>query len=270
MRDGRDISEIEEATRIRAKYLRALENEEWSLLPGPTYTKAFLRSYGDMLGLDGRMLVDEYKRQWEEPHELDLIPVRPSFGSGARAGGGGGGGGGARGGRRRRARWAGTAGLIVVLAVAVVLIERGGGSSSPAGSSHTLASRVGSGATMHAAAGAGSGTTTGGRTVAARGCASTPLPSDCVSLEVQPTTSVYVCLVADAGRIRIPGVILDARSPRVTYHSREFILTLGNTSARLEIDGHTFAIQQAGGDVRYEITAKLRKKLATPTRLECT
>jgi hypothetical protein len=91
-----------------------------------------------------------------------------------------------------------------------------------------------------------------------------------VALEVQPTTSVYVCLVADGGGIRIPGVVLDAKSPRVTYHSRKFILTLGNTSARLEIDGHTFAIPQAGGDVRYEITAKLREKLATPTRLACT
>jgi hypothetical protein len=259
MRDGRDISEIEEATRIRAKYLRALENEEWSLLPGPTYTKAFLRSYGDMLGLDGRMLVDEYKRQWEEPHELDLIPVRPSFGSGVRAGGGGG----VRGGRGRRARWAGTAVLIVVLAVVVVLIEHGGGSTSPpSGLSHSLAAGTGSGATL---AGRGSTIAHGGG-----GCASKPMPSDCVSLEVQPTTSVYVCLVADGGAIRIPGLVLDGRSSRVTYHSRQFILTLGNTSARLEIDGHTFAIQQASGDVRYEITAKVRKKLATPTRLDCT
>jgi len=57
MRARIDISELEAETKIRAKYLRALENEEWDLLPGPTYVKSFLRSYADALGLDGRLLV---------------------------------------------------------------------------------------------------------------------------------------------------------------------------------------------------------------------
>ena len=39
-------------TKIRAKYLRALENEEFGLLPGPTYVKSFLRTYAEKLGLD--------------------------------------------------------------------------------------------------------------------------------------------------------------------------------------------------------------------------
>ena len=54
-----DISEIESETKIRAKYLRALENEEWDLLPGPTYVKSFLRTYADALGLDGKLLIEE-------------------------------------------------------------------------------------------------------------------------------------------------------------------------------------------------------------------
>ena len=41
-------------TKIRAKYLRALENEEWGLLPGPTFVKSFLRTYAEALGLDGK------------------------------------------------------------------------------------------------------------------------------------------------------------------------------------------------------------------------
>src|SRR5213592_1107684 len=61
MRARIDISEIESETKIRAKYLRALENEEWDLLPGPTYVKSFLRTYTDALGLDGKLLVEEYK-----------------------------------------------------------------------------------------------------------------------------------------------------------------------------------------------------------------
>ena len=50
MRARIDVSEIEATTKIRAKYLRALENEEWSLLPGPTFVKSFLRTYAEALG----------------------------------------------------------------------------------------------------------------------------------------------------------------------------------------------------------------------------
>ena len=67
MREHRDIAEFEARSKIRAKYLRALEDEEWALLPGYTFAKAFLRTYADMLGLDGRMLVDEFKRQYKDP-----------------------------------------------------------------------------------------------------------------------------------------------------------------------------------------------------------
>src|SRR5581483_8085542 len=57
MRERIDVSEIEAQTKIRAKYLRALENEEWGLLPGPTFVKSFLRTYATALGLDGKALV---------------------------------------------------------------------------------------------------------------------------------------------------------------------------------------------------------------------
>ena len=72
LRDARiclriDLAEVEARTKIRTKYLRAIENEEWDLLPGPVYTKSFLRGYGDYLGLDSRMLVEEFKRRYEEP-----------------------------------------------------------------------------------------------------------------------------------------------------------------------------------------------------------
>src|ERR1700751_310674 len=63
MRRRIDITEVEAATKIRAKYLRALENEEWDLLPGPTYVKSFLRTYAEALDLDAKLLVDEDKLQ---------------------------------------------------------------------------------------------------------------------------------------------------------------------------------------------------------------
>src|ERR1700755_2823181 len=72
-----DITEVEMRTKIRAKYLRAIENEEWDLLPGPVYVKSFLRTYGDFLGVDSRLLVDEYKRRYERPADSDMPPVAP-------------------------------------------------------------------------------------------------------------------------------------------------------------------------------------------------
>lgn len=60
-----DVQEVEEATKIRAKYLRALENEEYDLLPGQAYVKSFLRTYADYLGIDSRGLVDAYRREQE-------------------------------------------------------------------------------------------------------------------------------------------------------------------------------------------------------------
>src|SRR5215210_1395768 len=67
-----DITTVETATKIRAKYLRAIENEEWGVLPGPTYVKTFLRTYAQYLGLDAHLLVDEYATRFEEPEELEL------------------------------------------------------------------------------------------------------------------------------------------------------------------------------------------------------
>src|SRR5512132_1576497 len=72
-----DISEIEAETKIRAKYLRALENEEWDLLPGPTYVKSFLRTYADALGLDGKLLIEEYKLRHERLSDVELQPLAP-------------------------------------------------------------------------------------------------------------------------------------------------------------------------------------------------
>src|SRR5438094_5758969 len=74
MRARIDVSEIEAKTKIRAKYLRALENEEWGLLPGTTFVKTFLRTYAEYLELDARTLVEEYKQRYERPAHGDLAP----------------------------------------------------------------------------------------------------------------------------------------------------------------------------------------------------
>lgn len=60
LRQGLDFSELEQRTKIRPKYLRALEEEQFDLLPAPTYVRGFLRSYAHALGLDPQPFVDEY------------------------------------------------------------------------------------------------------------------------------------------------------------------------------------------------------------------
>jgi cytoskeleton protein RodZ len=49
LRRGIDFADAEHATKIRGKYLRALEDEEFQLLPSETYVKGFLRTYADFL-----------------------------------------------------------------------------------------------------------------------------------------------------------------------------------------------------------------------------
>ncbi|MDX6646456.1 MAG: cytoskeleton protein RodZ [Miltoncostaeaceae bacterium] len=74
---GLDLAQCEVRTRIRAKYLRAMEDERFELLPGAAYVRGFLRAYGESLGLDGQVLVDEYTLRFEprpEPaHELPAV-----------------------------------------------------------------------------------------------------------------------------------------------------------------------------------------------------
>src|ERR671932_1832795 len=78
MRQGRDLSEVEAATKIRAKYLRALENDEFSMLPGGTFVKSFLRTYAEYLGLDAQLLVEEYRAQHEPRGEGEMQTFAPS------------------------------------------------------------------------------------------------------------------------------------------------------------------------------------------------
>src|SRR2546423_2044389 len=77
MRQGLDISEAETFTKIRAKYLRALENDEFSMLPGSTYVKSFLRTYAEYLGLDAQLLVEEYRAQHEPRGEGEVQAFAP-------------------------------------------------------------------------------------------------------------------------------------------------------------------------------------------------
>jgi cytoskeletal protein RodZ len=64
VRRGIDFAQAEVATKIRGKYLRALEDEQFALLPAQTYVKGFLRTYAEYLGLDGQLYVDEFNSRF--------------------------------------------------------------------------------------------------------------------------------------------------------------------------------------------------------------
>ena len=71
LRRGTDFAQAELHTKIRGKYLRALEDEQFELLPAQTYVKGFLRTYAEYLGLDGQLYVDEFNSRFVsgEEHE---------------------------------------------------------------------------------------------------------------------------------------------------------------------------------------------------------
>ncbi|MCA1689166.1 MAG: helix-turn-helix domain-containing protein [Actinobacteria bacterium] len=242
MRAHIDISEIESETKIRAKYLRALENEEWDLLPGPTFVKSFLRTYAEALGLDAKLIVEEFKLRHERPSEFDLQPIRAT---GA--------------GRERRPkprpavpRWA--IGLVLVLALVAALYALGNRNNTPTATPPArtpAASALGSGAKRHPA------------TATTR-----PKRRRVVTLRFVPTGSVYVCLLGD-GRKLINKLVLMPGVRQPVYRARKFALTLGNGDIKLVANGSVLTVPQVNNGIGYELTTAGRKILPVGKRPTC-
>jgi Helix-turn-helix domain/Domain of unknown function (DUF4115) len=74
-RQGLELSQVERETRIRARYLQALEDERFDVLPGSAYAKGFLREYAEFLGLDGQQFVDEYNARFPAIEEPPALPA---------------------------------------------------------------------------------------------------------------------------------------------------------------------------------------------------
>src|SRR5437763_2719817 len=215
MRARIDVSEIEAKTKIRAKYLRALENEEWGLLPGPTFVKSFLRTYAQALGLDGRALVEEYRLNHERPSEGVPEPiVSSSRGPRGRIPGDGP--------SRGYMIAVGAIGSLIVLLI-VLLVAGGGGGSSKTSTTATTAHKKHAVRPRHR---------TGGTTTAGTGA-----PARVVTLSLAPSAVVYVCLIGENGRKLIPGRELQPGERTPTYHARHFVITLGNSSVTMYVDG---------------------------------
>jgi cytoskeletal protein RodZ len=75
IRRGLTITDVGNVTKIRSKYLEALEENDFEVLPGPTVVKGFLRSYAVFLKLDPELILAEYRTHYEY-HKDDIGSLR--------------------------------------------------------------------------------------------------------------------------------------------------------------------------------------------------
>ena len=246
MRARIDISEIEAQTKIRAKYLRAIENEEWDLLPGPTYVKSFLRTYAEALGLDARMLVEEYKLRHERLSDDQLRPIGPPGAP-----------------RTNRPSVSGPPRLLIVgVIVALVL------------GALWIVGSMGDDDSEPTAPVTSTQQETQPRTTTTQRTTTTPARAQqaprVVTLQVIPTGEVYVCLVAAGNRTLVPGVVLRPGQTTQTFRSRRFLINLGNSNAQLRINGRVREVPASSDAIGYAITRLGRQPLAAGQRPDCT
>jgi cytoskeleton protein RodZ len=251
MRAHIDVSEIEAQTKIRAKYLRALENEEWGLLPGPTFVKSFLRTYAQALGLDAKALVEEYRLHHEGPSESALEPIvstpQRQSGRGRTS---------SPGPSRGYAIAVGVIGLLIVLLV-VLLVSGGGGGSSTG----TTSTSAGVTASTHSAHTGHHGRSSHPAHRAASSSASV------VALSLKASSVVYVCLLGDGGHKLLSGTELQAGASTPTFHARRFEMTLGNSSVTMFIDGKARTVAPSSQAIGYSLTKASGRRTLSASEL---
>jgi cytoskeleton protein RodZ len=261
MRAKIDINEVETRTKIRAKYLRAIENEEWGLLPGDVYVKSFLRTYADYLGLDSRQLIDDYKRRYERPTDHELRQIAPlgrerdRRDRGPRPPGPPRTGG--RGPLPRGPRgplippWALIGAVLVAIVVALYFVGNHKGAPTTSSSTPTHAATPRTKKPHHRA------------TRRARTAATT------VKLQLIPTGAVYVCLVDGSGKRLIPGEIFNVGQTIPTKRSPKLMLTLGNASVKMKVNGVTVSVPDTGKPVGFDLTPASHTMLPAGKQPQC-
>jgi cytoskeleton protein RodZ len=221
MRQRLDIADVEAKTKIRAKYLRALENEEFGMLPGPTFVKTFLRSYAEVLGLDPHLLVEDYRARYEPRDDAEALKPLGPPGIGRD--------------RRRRARPPGPwllAGLVVAAVLGTLLViglvgeEDGGGEAAQ------------------------ENTTTEPRRERPKRREQPPRPRR-VALRIAPEAETYVCIDTGAGtEVRFEGILT---APQ-TFRGRRLRVNLGNTSVALTKNGRPVEVGSGSEPVGFAFT----------------
>lgn len=241
MRRRIDMTEVETATKIRAKYLRALENEEWAALPGPTFVKSFLRTYAEYLGLDARALVDDYRQRFERaPGPQELTPFGPGLGAE---------------GRRRRPPRAPVGPVLLVVVVFAGLLAAlyflgisGDDTESPAPPPRT---------DTPVAADTPTPTPTAKATATPhkkkRRTRRRPVRPTRATVRITATSTVWACLVDATGRAVVDARVLSAGQSTATFRSQRFVSNFGNGNVRFRVNGRTYRVPASSNPVGYEL-----------------
>lgn len=217
-----ELSEVEAATRIRLRYLRAIEDEEWDVLPGGFYTRGFIRTYASFLGLDGERLADEYR---ESVERWSRAPAERVPAGGADT---------ADRGSQRLGRGPIAAltvlAVLAVAAIAVIAIPSGGGEGGPASPPPRPAGK------------------------AMEDRASQPQPRRSgVSVLLAASAEVWVCVLDGKGVELVDGQILEAGSEEGPFRSGSFTVSFGNGEVTMRIDGREAEIPVTSSPIGYAI-----------------
>ena len=239
MRRRIDMAEVESATKIRAKYLRALESEEWELLPGPTFVKTFLRTYAEYLELDARLLVEEYKQRFERPAGLDTTPLNLR--------------------RQRRSRRVAPRlgpGIVVVLGIVILL-----------GALYLLGVSGNNDDAPEPPAAVNTATPQPKKAAKKKQRKAATKP---VSVSIVATGQVYVCMEDARGRPVVNKRTLEAGQRTRTYRSRSFKVTFGTAEARIRQNGKTYRVAESRDPVGYSLRSGRKPQRITSGLAGCT
>jgi cytoskeleton protein RodZ len=232
-----DLEQIEAATGVRPRYLRAIEEEDWNALPEEFYARSFIRKYAQFVGVDPEPLVAEYRRQ-RGTTGRGPAPSSPFATTTSRR---------AESLRRRRKRqgiyaWLATAAAAALVVVAIVLLTGSGGDGGSkganAGAGHGGGTGRGHGSKSTGAAKSpgGAAKTAGGKGGGKGAGATSGTPKD-VTLKVEPTAEVWACVENAAGKPLVDGTTLAAGQAVGPFHSHSFTVAFGNGSVALWVDG---------------------------------
>jgi cytoskeleton protein RodZ len=244
---GLELSEVERATKIRVKFLQAMEEDRWEELPAPVYARGFLEIYARYLGLDDEALVDRYRRTVEGADRAEPIPrtvlrpgtIRP----------------------RRSFKPVGVAlaGLLAAVVLIAVIIG-------------TVASLDDGGESDGERRAAEAGTESEGSTTGeAADLDGSTLPSfgSGVSLELRSTGTVWVCLVDDQDRARVNGETLVADEVRGPFTADSFEATFGNGAVEMTVDGHPTEVPRLAEPLGFRIDATGVRRLDPASQPSC-
>ena len=229
---GMDIKEAEERTKIRTRYLRALEAEEWDVLPAPAYVRGFLRTYGEILGLDGEVLADRYRRSYEQQAAAAPPAAEPVLRNNRRGSG---------------SRPPSRSGLIVIVGAAVVVllailavIGLTSGDDEPGESAKR--DRGGQARAEQKASDGGN---------------EKDQPAlEPVDLTVEPLSTVQICLVGDERATLIDSQVFSSGAEETFEGEKSYRLDLaGGGTVRLQVGDEEQRIE-ASGDASYEADSR--------------